>query len=206
MFEIEKILVSPFGSFASIAALFIFALWFVHWITKKITEIRVSHEHLEKENTKTSEKIDLFCEKNDKHMDEIRKDILYLKAIIDVFKLNSSQSVAESHSPVSLTETGKTIAKELNAEKMIANNWDKIFSAIEVNIKDKNAYDIQEYCIETATVELDKFLVKTDIEKVKDYAYKEGKPLAYFAPIFAILIRDKYIQIKGNEIKVDDRF
>lgn len=87
---------------------------------------------------------------------------------------------------------------------MIANNWDIIYKNLEENICDKNAYDIQEYCMRTAAVELDKFLRKEDINFIKQYAYKEGQSLAYYAPIFGIIIRDKYLQIKGiNSSEID---
>lgn len=197
---IREILLSPFGSMGSVLALFLLAFWLVHWITKKVTMIESSHNTMEKENAKISKKIDDYCDRHDKNMDEIRKDISFLKAMIDVFKANSSQQVAQSHSPVSLTPYGETLSSELNVDAVIARNWDKIFADIEANVGSKNAYDIQQYCIETAVVELERFIDNDAINAVKLKAYTDGRPLAFYAPIYGIKIRDKYMELKGISI------
>jgi hypothetical protein len=74
-----------------------------------------------------------------------------------------------------------------------------------MNVGNKNAYDIQEYCNMTAAVELEKFISNEDIENLKQFAYKEGNPLMYYSTIFAILIRDKYLSIKGIDVSDVDK-
>ena len=108
-------------------------------------------------------------------------------------------SLAKSKSPISLTELGIEVSERLKAQDMIFRNWDKIYADLESNVAEKSSYDIQQYCIETATIELSRFINESDLEKVKLYAFNEGKPLAYYAPVFGILIRDKYFEIKGKE-------
>jgi len=201
---VREILISPFGSFASVFALFAMAFWLVYWITKHTTKINESHRFLEKENEKASNKIEEYCGKQDKNMDEIRKDISFLKAMIEIFKSGSSQQIAQSHSPVSLTEYGENISKDLDADNVISRNWDKIYKDLEANIGNKNAYDIQQYCIETATVEIEKFIDNDAILAIKSKAYRDGRPLAFYAPIFGIKIRDKYLEIKGINISEID--
>ena len=117
---------SPAGSFGSVFALFALAFWLVHWITKKVTSIENSHGNLKDSNDKTNTKIDSLCEKQDKNMEEIRKDIAFLKAMADIFKSNPAHQIAQSHSPISLTEYGNAVALELDADNSIERNWEKI--------------------------------------------------------------------------------
>jgi len=138
------------------------------------------------------------------NISDVRKDLSYLRGGFDIFKKGMSQ-LATSKSPISLTQIGKEISKKINAESMVAQNWDKIYDNLEKNISNKNAYDIQQYCMDTAAVELDKFLSDADIDSLKILAYKEGNPLLYYSPVFAIPIRDKYLSIKGINVSEVDK-
>lgn len=221
----QMLLSSKAGSFGFVLALMLLAFWLVHWVTKKVTEIKTASDYIKNDNEKTSEKLEKITESTseklekltestseklekhaervDKNMDEIRRDISYLKAMLDIYNRTiPADALAQAHSPVSLTPLGIQVANELGADDMIARNWDKIFQTLENEVCNKNAYDIQAYCLETATVELEKFLDNDSIEKIKLVAYKAGKALAYYAPVFGIKIRDKYLQIKG--ISVDE--
>jgi hypothetical protein len=202
---LKDILLSPFGSFASVFSLFTAAFWLVHWITKKVTEIRTSQEKIESSVDNVYKRIDNRVDKIEGHIDDIRRDISFLKAVVDVSQFNSKQEVAQRKSPISLTEIGHKIAEELKAEDMLGRNWDRIFDNLETNINDKNAYDIQQYCIETATIDLGAFIEKSDVDTVKKTAYKDGRPLAFYAPIFGVLIRDKYLNQKGIDISEVDK-
>jgi hypothetical protein len=201
----KDILLSPFGSFASVCSLFILAFWLVHWITKKVTEIRTSQEKTESSINNVYTRIDNRVDKIEGHIDDIRRDISFLKAVVDVSQFNSKQAVTQRKSPISLTEMGREIAEKLKVKDMLGRNWDKIFNNLEANINDKNAYDIQQYCIETATIDLGAFIAKNDVDTVKQAAYKEGRPLAFYAPIFGVLIRDRYLAQKGIDISEVDR-
>lgn len=224
---LQSILSSPAGSFATVLSLFLLAFWLVHWLTKRVTQITASHERLREESMQTTHKVDAYAEKVeqkmnahaekvehkvnvhsekiDQRMDEIRRDIAYLKVTMDIYKSGSSHALAQSHSPVSLTELGIKLADELGTQKMIARNWDRILALLEQNVGKSNAYDVQQFCIETATVELEQFLDAQSIEVMKEYAFKNGRPLAYYAPLFAIPIRDKYLEIRGIAVSEIDR-
>lgn len=201
---IERILTSPAGSLGFVVSLLIVAFGVVYWVTRKVTQIQSSHDHLKADNDKTCDKLEKHSDKVDRHMDEIRKDISYLKAMIDVYKSAPGEALAKSHSPVSLTEKGKEVASTLGVLEMIGKNWSKIVKELDENIEGKNAYDIQEYCLETATIDIEKFLDEESIEKIKLYAFNEGRPIAYYAPLFGIMIRDKYFEYKEIEIKEID--
>jgi hypothetical protein len=189
---VKDILLSPAGSFGSVAALFGLAFWLVHWITKKVTTINSSHDRL----TGAVEKIESRIEK-------MQDDIVHLKVNVDIIK-ESAHPLSQARSPIALTEEGIEFYNKLNAEEMIAKNWDKIAENIEANVSNKNAYDIQKYISDTVLVSLETFIKESDVEKVKLFAYKEGRPLAYYAPVFWIPIRDRYLAQKGINISEVD--
>jgi hypothetical protein len=193
---LEKALSSPAGSFSFIFSIMVLAGWLIYFVTKKVTQIRSEHEHLRSDSEKSGSLLDKRFGYVEIHIDEIRKDLSYLKGTIDVIR-NDSTPLAQRHSPISLTEKGNEIAIELKAEEMVAKNWDNIKKDLDKNLSDKNAYDIQEYCLETAAVELDKFLTVEDLQTMKTYAFKNGNSLAYYSVIFGLIIRDKYLKCKN---------
>lgn len=187
---IKEIISSPGGSFASVFSFLSLIFWLIYFVTKNITKF----------NTEKGI-INNSIGKMETNIDSIRSDLSYLKGTIDIIKSNSNP-LAKSNSPVSLTELGLKVAEDLKAEDLIAHNWEKIIKTLDTEISDKNAYDIQEYCKQTAAVQLEKFLNADDINKIKEYAYKQGNNLYYYSIIFALLIRDKYFKYKG--INLDD--
>lgn len=186
---IREILASPAGSFAFVFGLLCFSGWLIHYVTKKTTSINTEHSTL-KESTK---KIESF-------IDELRKDMAYIKGTIEL-----KNDLAQSHSPVSLTQKGKEVCDEIGAEEIVANNWSKIKNTLNNEVHNKNAYDIQQYCIETAAVEPEKFFNNTDLEKIKLFAFKKGKSFQYFSMVFAIIIRDKFFAEKGIDTNDVDK-
>ena len=186
---LKEIITSPAGSFGFVAALLIFVGWVIHYVTKKMERIDSDHDTL----TKSTEKIEKF-------IDEIRKDLSYLKGVVDY-----KNDLAQSHSPVSLTKKGKDVSEEIGAESIIANNWSKIKSSIEMDANNKNAYDIQQYCMETSAVEPEKFFKEEDLNRLKLFAFKNGKSFQYYSVVLAILIRDRYFLEKRIDTNDVDR-
>jgi hypothetical protein len=185
---VKDIIQSPAGSFGSVTALFLLAFWLVHWITKKVTSINFSHDALS-----------VSVKKMEGHIEKMQEDIVYLKVNVDIIKA-STQPLSQSKSPLSLTALGQKASEDLKATEMIANSWDKIYADLEANVHSLNAYDIQQYCTETATVELSRFISEDNLSRVKMYAFENGKPFAYYAPVFAIPIRDRYLKLKGIDV------
>lgn len=182
---IKDILKSPFGSFAFVFSIMIFTYWLTHFISTWIATYKAEHGTLKK----TTDKMDVT-------MDEIRRELSFIKGSIDVIN-KMSVSTTQSRSPISLTDLGHQVASKLNAESLIALNWDKIFMNLEINICDKNAYDIQVYCMERVAVEPEKFFDREALSQIKLLAYNEGNPFQYYSNVLAVLIRDKYLSIKG---------
>lgn len=182
---IRDILKSDAGSFGFVVGLLVLAFYLVHFVTKKVTAIT-------SENAAINKHIDKF----ETCLDDIRKDISYLKGSLDIIK-SSSDSLIQAHSPISLTELGKKVSQEIGVNEILARNWSNIESILERDLVDKSAYDIQQYCIEEVSVEPEKFFTKEDLDKIKQYAFEHGKPVEIYTRMIGVLIRDKYFEVKG---------
>ena len=189
---IEKMLTSDVGSFGFVFGLIVVIFWLAIWVTKKVTLINYSHSELVKNHEKLETKID-------KNIDIIRQDLSYLKGKIEIIQ-KQKPFIAKSKSPMTLTDIGEQFAKELKADQMIERNWSKIYANIKNDVKNKNAYDIQQYCMDTAAGAIEKFLSEDDIISLKNFAFKNGDPILYYSPIFALIIRDKYFQTENINI------
>lgn len=185
---IQLILGSPAGSFG-----FAFAILFaIGWGIKRITEFTTKWNMKESSINKIETKVD-----------SLSNDMAYVKTQLNLMS-SSANSLTQSHSPISLTDLGKKIAEEMNIETIISDNWENIFNYIDENVCSKNAYDIQQFCIETATTRLEKFFSQENLSKIKMFAYNAGKPLAFYGSMIGVIIRDKYFEQKGiNPALVD---
>lgn len=103
----------------------------------------------------------------------------------------------KTRSPLSITEKGWEMIKRLGVDKMFNRNWNRIESLITDNVKNKNAYDINSFCIEQAVVYPEKFLSESDIAVLKGEAYKNGDSLSSYMKVIAVLSRDEYFKKHG---------
>ncbi len=176
---------ATFGvSFAVACVVFLLVIWLTHYVTKKVTEIKASHNEIAN-----------GLEKSEKHIDEMRRDISYIKGTLDIIKSGNSP-LMQSHSPISLTEEGVAVAKELDADRLITLNWERIKGEL-IKLGQANAYDIQQYCIETADVDAHLFFDSATLDKIKTYAYEKGKPVQLYLRLLGVIIRDKFFQEQG---------
>lgn len=109
----------------------------------------------------------------------------------------------QTHSPLRITDEGREKMNALGMDAMFRNNWPRIKELIDDGVKEKNAYDIDYFCIEQAVVYPEKFLSDGDILKLKNDAYREGLSLTSYMKIIAVLSRDAYFKECGI-IDVDD--
>lgn len=191
---LTQVLGSPFGSFAFVFGLMLFAGWLIYWVTKNITVINTEHGAAKQ-----------MTEKLDTYIDELRKDMAFVKGTLEIMK-NQNGDLAQAHSPISLTDKGKHLASENHLQEMVAANWSRIISVIDAKVKNKNAYDIQQFCIETMAVEPEVLLPETDILILKQQAYNIGKLLQEYSIIPALIIRDRYFQEKHIEMADVDKY
>jgi hypothetical protein len=190
---LKDIFTSPFGSIGFVLGIIVAIVWVVYYVTKYATKISTNHEILEKNINKIEGNID-----------EIRRDLSYVKGAIDL-SLGIKDLLTQKKSPVSLTEMGEQIRQENNFDDIIAANWDKI-SKVLLSEKFKNPYDTQEFCINTAFVEPEKFFTEENINALKTLAFKKGLTFMSISRVLGVLIRDAYFSYKGINIDDVDKF
>ena len=153
-------------------------------------------------------KIDeLPCERHNEKMNEhdsavskLSTAIEYLTKEIDsAMRAFQQQHIktdgfTQTKSPLSITDSGWEMVKRLGVDKMFANNWGRIKSLIDNEVKDKSAYDIDAFCVKQAVVFPEKFLSDDEISILKDDAFKNGLTLTSYMKVIAVMARDEYLQ------------
>lgn len=169
-------------------------------------------------------------EQGEKVLNEIRQDVNSLKVDVGALKVDvnnlksesrdtkrkidhvmnaiscgptsSAVGLIQSHSPISLTEEGKDVARKINAEEIIDKCWSTIKGLIDENVGCNSAYDIQKYCIETSAIFPEKFYDEESLNSLKDHAYNAGVQLSRYTEMMGIIIRDRYL--KECDIAIDE--
>lgn len=80
---IRDIFQSPEGSFGFVFAILALGFWLVHYVTKKVTEINASHSTLKCEMSDNKNDVHGKFSLMDGKIDEIRKDIAYLRGFME---------------------------------------------------------------------------------------------------------------------------
>ena len=192
MDAIRVILESPAGSFAFIFSIMALFGWIIHYVTKFTVNISSKHDRF-------NERMD----KSESTIDEIRKDIAFIKGTLSM-AIETKDSLTKKKSPLTLTDSGKEVVSTNNLDLMVDSNWQKITAALQ-SIKNKSPYDLQEFCIETAFTEMNRFFSENDIEKLKTISFKSGIPLMSITRVMGILIRDRYFGENGIDIGTIDQ-
>ncbi|MDR0681788.1 MAG: hypothetical protein LBG15_08080 [Dysgonamonadaceae bacterium] len=193
MIDLLKDVQSPAGSFGFVFSFLALAGWLIYYITKKVTQINSDHSVLTDNISKTNA-----------YIDEIRRDLSYLKGNIDIITMKNNP-LRKKKSPISLTDKGLAISQQIRAKEIIDRNWERIYENLEKNICDKNAYDIQGYCLTTPSVNPEKFFGDDDIRNIKEFAFSQGNPLHIYMQMMGIIIRDRYLKMKGIDVNEIDR-
>lgn len=211
-----NILTSFGGSFAFTLSLIALIIFVTHKVTlwwSKAKEVEV------KANANENRLNDLPCTPNSIKIDSLRSDVGTLKADMvqvkgdirsirsDMLRIDTSlisiqqalqvSTLAQSHSPLSLTELGKQVAKEMNMEERIERRWEFIRPLIEEQMGGNTPYDIQQACQTVSTIKLEEMFSEEDMRYFKDCAYQSGKVIPYYSPMITVLIRDRYFAEKG---------
>lgn len=182
--------------------LVILSAYAIHKVTKFITLIQIGRSTSEQRANATDVRVD----KIEHDIKDIKADIATIKTDITVIKgvvtaikealvsIAPSGTYIQSFSPLSLTNKGISVNNELHLASRIADNWEEIERCIDSHVKDKNAYDIQQFCIKQATADLSMFLPDSDISDIKAFAYKEGTSVESFGGLIGVIIRDTYFK------------
>lgn len=224
-----NILNQTFGTTFAITVVTVgMSIWLTHYVTKKVTEIKSDQSSFKKSLDKSEKDIDEI-RKDVSYikgsMDVIWKSTEALKSTVDSLKgttetlgstVNSMKSAMDimrketdnqylqSHSPVSLTDEGKKVAEEMGADAIIDKNWG-VISEVLKEVDGKNAYDVQQFCINTAEERPERFFDPATIDKVKMFAFQKGKHVILFYSVLGLLIRDRYFSEHGIPLsRADD--
>jgi hypothetical protein len=184
---IKDILGSASGSFAFVFALLVLSWWVVHYLTEFRTKYREEHGQFSK-----------WIDRTESSIDKIKEDVIIIKGQIEV-ALALKDPYAKKRSPVSLTPLGLQMVADHGLDAMVADNWQKISSAIQKSGA-SNPYDIQEFCFETAFVRPNAFLSEKDFDKLKLISYQTGARLFSVARVVGILVRDRYFKENGIDV------
>lgn len=117
-------------------------------------------------------------------------------------RINDNASFTQQHSPLTISQRGWEVVKELGIDGMFEENWPRIKKMIDADVENKNAYDINEFCLKYAVVFPEKFLQQEQVNKLKNDAYAQGLSLMEYMKIVAVMARDRYFNENG--IKVED--
>lgn len=186
---LRDILTSNGGAFAIVIAILAAVGYALVQVTKWQCEMKSATER---------------TQKVENNLDSIKTDIHYIKGTLDVLKSNMPNALTQAHSPVSLTQRGREQAEKMGVRELVAKNWDKIVAYIDACVASKNAYDIQQFCIERASISPESFFAMEDVAMIKNFAYQNGQPLAYYGGMIGVIIRDKYFEFKGIPLEQVD--
>jgi len=190
---LREIFTSDAGSIGLIFALFMLIFLSIYKIATFSTKIVVEHGAFGKR-----------VDKIEKNTDDIKEEVMKVKAIITT-KFSFPDPFLQAHSPVRLTQLGIDVAKELDIEKRISSNWENILALVDKNVTNKNAYDIQQFCIEQATFNLSTLISEKDVEDIKLLAFKKGRPIESFGGVIGVIIRDAYFKHKNIDVSDVDK-
>lgn len=213
MEELYTFISATFGVATAVTLVIVgLAFWLTHYITKKVTIINNDHSEFKQTTTGIVSALDKIkeeviaikaeqssihrtLERQEGSLADFGKEMAYVKGSLDIVK-SGSPTLMQSHSPISLTEDGWKVVEELKGNDIVDRNWGKIKEVLEP-MKEHTAYAIQEFCIETASVESEKFFSEADIRCVETFAFQKGYPVALYFRVLGLLIRDRYFAENG---------
>ena len=134
-------------------------------------------------------------------MSRVETSVEYLQRSLDSLTKNLQgnnnlilDTYTRNHSPLSISKKGHEMMQRVGMGDMFDQNWDRIEHLINEGVEDKNAYDIDQFCMEQAVVFPEKFLDREAINVLKADAYKEGLSLTSYMRVVAVLARNRYLE------------
>lgn len=121
-----------------------------------------------------------------------------------IYQLVNPNRPVAAMSPISLTDIGKQIAANINAENLVGRNRDRLIAAVEME-SPKNAYDIQMAAMKVAREKMLPMLNESELLAVKQEAYNRGLLVEDVLSVFGVLLRNIVLEKKGIPIADVDR-
>ena len=122
----------------------------------------------------------------------------------EILMADNKAGLDEAKSPRRLTRKGKSIAKKIHANELLARYGDQFdVSGVE------NAYDIQQMAKKWADDRLPDLMEESDLNRIKDIAFQNGLQLSIILrTVIGLLLRDRILEQKGiplTQIDEDER-
>ncbi|EKV57275.1 hypothetical protein A966_05338 [Brachyspira hampsonii 30446] len=138
-------------------------------------------------------------------IDDISDRLIKVETKIDlIYQHTNKNSPIMSNSPISLTDVGQKISKDMNANEILKKYLDKLEN--DTSLKDCNsAYDIQKNSMDLAKNKLIEYLNEEELLKVKNQAYNYGILVEDIMSIFGILLRNYILDKRGMSIHDIDK-
>lgn len=112
--------------------------------------------------------------------------------------------IFKATSPVSLTDYGKSLSQEIDAQFLV----EKYKEEIKKETANMNAYEIQQYCFDFAENKVLDDLKKTEVErfnKITELAYQQGVDVEKIMRVLGLELRDSILGLVGKtHQEVDD--
>ena len=128
-------------------------------------------------------------EKIDGKIDTIKDVLARVQATTDLL-YQAHLSTVQAHSPIQLTDKGRSIAKAILAEIKVDDHWAAIKEKLEAR-NPTNAYDVQAVAMDIARDCFEKVFTSAEQNEIKTYAFSIGINLLEIYPIFGVIIRDR---------------
>lgn len=145
-----------------------------------------------------------YIDKIDAKIDAIKDDISVIKASIELTRQSKNQ-FAKSKSPVTLTDAGIEISRDLEIPRMVEEQWISIEAYLEKLLKEShsnpNPYDVQQAAIAAGGKFLE-WISKDQLDRIKRYAYDKGHDISQYDMPVGVHIRDYYF--KRHNIALSD--
>lgn len=218
---LNNLIAENFGVATVLIIAVVILIIFVVWKTSKIyfvvknLKCGDNADKIDELARKSFDRRDLPCDrhremmgKHDSAVARIERSVEYLteeiRNAMNVFQKQNirTDGFTQTQSPLSITPAGWEMVKRLGLDNMFNDNWGRIKELIDKGVEDKNAYDINNFCIEQSVVFPERFLSDADIAVLKNDAYLKGLTLASYMKVVAVMARDKYFAENG--IDVDD--
>ena len=194
----------------------VFAAWWARGIKEKVSKIDDHEQHMNEFAEAVAKLNNLPCTNHEhsigrhdqesrnieNRMTKVETSVEYLQRSLDSLTKGLQgnnglilDSYTYSHSPLAISEKGQEMIERLGLQQMFNGNWERINKLIEKGVEEKNAYDIDQFCMEQAVVFPEKFLTKEQINILKADAYKEGLSLTSYMKVVAVLARNRYFEV-----------
>lgn len=113
-----------------------------------------------------------------------------------IYGLVNPNSMTRAHSPISLTEIGAQTATSINAESLLIKYYIRLKKIVDKS-DPQNAYDIQNIAMSITKEKLIEFMTASEINIIKDSAYKNGVIVEDILSILGVMLRDKILDERG---------